>query len=160
VVIAEDCDWESDIELFIVGNYQLIRYRMLDREIENSLKTVYGVVESKKKGWFVNQNSLIYEQVKQRLNLILIFEKIEQSLLLIGDWYSAQLYKIITDEFYIDDWKNTVKSKLDSLREIQDTVTQNLTFSWSRIVDQFQFWGWLILLIGYFVLFYLDIKAL
>lgn len=133
---------------------------MLDREIENSLKTVYGVVESKKKGWFVNQNSLIYEQVKQRLNLILIFEKIEQSLLLIGDWYSAQLYKIITDEFYIDDWKNTVKSKLDSLREIQDTVTQNLTFSWSRIVDQFQFWGWLILLIGYFVLFYLDIKAL
>jgi hypothetical protein len=117
-------------------------------------------VESKKKGWFVNQNSLIYEQVKQRLNLILIFEKIEQSLLLIGDWYSAQLYKIITDEFYIDDWKNTVKSKLDSLREIQDTVTQNLTFSWSRIVDQFQFWGWLILLIGYFVLFYLDIKAL
>src|SRR5207245_8656762 len=34
VVIAEDGDYQSDIELFKIGNYQLLRYRMLDQGIE------------------------------------------------------------------------------------------------------------------------------
>ena len=32
------------------------------------------------------------------------FEKINQGLLLIGDWYTAKLYRIIYEEFYLDEW--------------------------------------------------------
>jgi hypothetical protein len=97
--------------------------------------------------------------VEQRLALMLDFEKINQGLLLIGDWYTAKLYRIIHDEFYLDEWAATIKDKLKNLESIIQVIQDNFSFSWSTFLEMVQIAGWLLLLTGYFVLFYFDIQS-
>jgi hypothetical protein len=40
IIIAPDADFQSDIELLKIGNYQLLRYRMLDQSVEASLRDI------------------------------------------------------------------------------------------------------------------------
>lgn len=148
-------DFRSDIELLKIGNYELLRYRLLDRAIERNLQKVRHELESKRRLNFFS--SVVREALEQRLALLLDFEKTEQLLLLIGDWYSAQLYRIVVDEFYIDDWKSTVKSKIEQLESITDIIHENFTISWRQTLDIVQLVGWLVLLAGYFLLFYLEV---
>jgi hypothetical protein len=154
VIIDSDEDFQSDIELMKIGNYQLLRYRLLDRAIERNLEKVSRELESKRTLSF--SSGVLRQALQQRLALLLNFEKIEQRLLLIGDWYTAELYRLIVDEFYIDEWKAAVRGKLDQLDRITEAVRENFTFSWRQFLDFVEISGWLLLLIGYFVLFILE----
>ncbi len=156
LIIAADGDFQSDIELLKIGNYQLLRYRLLDRAIERNLERVRRELKSKRRLNFLS-NAVLRDALEQRLELLLSFEKTEQLLLLIGDWYSAQLYRLIVDEFYIDEWKAAIRNKLDQLESIIGAMRENFAFSWQRFLDIVQIAGWLILLVGYFVLFFLDV---
>ena len=90
---------------------------------------------------------------------MLDYEKINQGLLLIGDWYTAKLYRIIFDEFYLDEWAAVIQSKLKNLESIIQVIQDNFSFSWSSFLEMVQIGGWLILLVGYFVLFYFEVRA-
>lgn len=156
LIIAEEGDFQSDIELLKIGNYQLLRYRLLDRTIERNLQHLRQLVTNARP-WLSGESRTLQKVVEQRLTLLLDFEKIDQSLLLIGDWYSAQVYRLIVAQFFLTDWKNVVRLKLDSLAAIDEIVRQNLAFSWRRLLDLVQLVGWLILLIGYFILFFANL---
>ncbi len=156
ILCSEQTAFREDIELLMVGNYQLLRYRMIDESIERALKRIRTALENRHKNFFSRANSSLEKVVSSQLSILLDFEKINQSLLLIGDWYSAQMYRLIVDEFYIDEWKEEVSNKLQSLSSIDETVRQNLTLSWSRLLDFIQIAGWMIILIGYFIIFFKD----
>jgi len=84
------------------------------------------------------------------------FERAEQSLLLIGDWYTAKLYESIHNELYLKDWKESVRNKLDNLENIVETIQENFALSFETLMDRLQMFGWVILLIGYIYLYFLD----
>ena len=90
---------------------------------------------------------MLRQVVEQRLALMLDFEKINQGLLLIGDWYTAKLYRIIYDEFYLDEWAGAIKGKLDNLESIIQVIQDNFSFSWSTFLEMVQIAGWLVLLL-------------
>ena len=87
---------------------------------------------------------------------MLDFERAEQSLLLIGDWYTAKLYEIIHNELYLNDWKQTVRDKLDRLENIVQTIKDNLAVSWENLLDRIQLALWIVMLVGYLYLYFLD----
>lgn len=157
VLISAEDNFDSDLDLFVIANYQLLRYRMLDALIDQRLHEAQRVINSKKKYWFT-ADKLVIDLVNTELNLLLDYDKVDQSILLIGDWYSGKLYRIITDEFYIQDWRDNVKNKLQTLTQAEQIVREKYSISWDRLLDFIQIAGWGILLIGYFVLFYLDLS--
>jgi hypothetical protein len=155
VIIAPDGDFQSDIILFKIGNYQLLRYRMLNESVETLLDHI-------KESFFINRKrprqtrGAIRRIVEHRLEVMLDFERTEQNLLLIGDWYTAKLYAVIRDEFYLEEWKNTIRGKLDNLESITQTVKENFTLSVESLWGRIEMAGWAILLIGYIYLFLAD----
>jgi hypothetical protein len=161
IVFATRGDFQSDIDLLKIGNYQLLRYRLLDQTIKRNLETVdRHLHEGARRTLFPRRPKAVLRQVvEQRLAVMLDFEKINQGLLLIGDWYTAKLYRIIYDEFYLDEWAAAIKSKLENLESIIQVIQDNFSFSWSTFLEMLQIVGWLVLLLGYFVLFYFDIQA-
>jgi hypothetical protein len=161
LIFAPQGDFQSDIDLLKIGNYQLLRYRLLDQTIERNLETVdRHLHEGARRTLFPRRPKAMLRQVlEQRLALMLDFEKINQGLLLIGDWYTAKLYRIIYDEFYLDEWAAAIKGKLENLESIIQVIQDNFSFSWSTFLEMVQIAGWLALLVGYFVLFYFDIQA-
>jgi hypothetical protein len=161
IIFAAQGDFQSDIDLMKIGNYQLLRYRLLDQTIEQNLETVdRHLHEGARRTLFPRRpKSVLRQVVEQRLALMLDFEKTNQGLLLIGDWYTAKLYRIIYDEFYLDEWAAAIKSKLENLESIIQVIQDNFSFSWSTFLEMVQIAGWLALLLGYFILFYFDIQA-
>jgi len=155
VIIAPNADFQSDIVLFKIGNYQLLRYRMLNQSIEELLDTI-------NESFFQNRSrpratrGMIRQIAEHKLEVMLNFERSEQSLLFIGDWYTTKLYEIIHDEFYLNDWKENVKAKLDNLESIVQTIKDNLAISWENLMDRIQLALWILMLFGYLYLYFLD----
>jgi len=155
VIIAPKADYRSDIALLKIGNYQLLRYRMLAQSIEEMLDKI-------NEAFFQNRRrpratrGLIRQIAEHRLEVMLGFERAEQSLLLIGDWYTAKLYESIHNELYLKDWKESVRNKLDNLENIVETIQENFALSFETLMDRLQMLGWVILLIGYIYLYFLD----
>lgn len=155
VIIAPKADFRSDIALLKIGNYQLLRYRMLDQSIEDLLDKI-------NESFFQNRRrpratrGMIRQIAEHRLEVMLDFERAEQSLLLIGDWYTAKLYETIQKEFYLNDWKQTVSGKLDNLESIVQTIKDNLAISWENLLDRIQLALWIVMLLGYLYLYFLD----
>lgn len=156
VVIAGEHDFQSEIELLKIGNYQLLRYRLLDQAIDLNLETLRRQVARSRPGWLSPRRKILKEIIEQRLTLLLDFETIDQDLLLIGDWYSSEVYRLIVDQFYLDEWKISLRNKLDTLTAIDEAIRHELAFSWERFLDFIEISGWLILLVGYFVLFFVE----
>lgn len=159
VIIASDGDFQSDILLLKIGNYQLLRYRMLDQSVDSLLDHI-------NESFFINRKrprptrGAIRRIVEHRLEVMLNFERTEQNLLLIGDWYTAKLYTTIRSEFYLEEWKNTIRGKLDNLESITQTIKENFTLSVESLWGRIEMAGWAILLIGYIYLFLADVGLL
>ena len=155
VIIAMNGDFQSDIELLKIGNYQLLRYRLLDHLVENMLDRI-------NESFFINKRrpratrGAVRKIIEHRLEVMLDFERTEQNLLLIGDWYTAKLYTAIRDEFYLEEWKNAIRDKLDNLEGIVETIQENFALSFETLMDRLQMFGWVLLLIGYLYLYALD----
>ncbi len=155
VIIAVNGDFQSDIELLKIGNYQLLRYRMLDKLVEDMLDKI-------NESFFINRRrpratrGAIRDIVQHRLEVMLDFERTEQNLLLIGDWYTAKLYNAIRTELYLEEWKNTIRGKLDNLEGIVETIQENFALSFETLMDRLQLLGWVLLLVGYLYLYLLD----
>jgi hypothetical protein len=158
IIIAPEGDFQSDLELLKIGNYQLLRYRMLDENVESSLRSIGEQFRASPHRAFRPGPSRgqIRRIVQHRLELMLDFEHTDQNLLLIGDWYTSQLYHAIQDEFYLKEWKDAVRAKLDNLEDLIQTIQENFSLSWQSLMETVQITGWLILLIGYFILFFLE----
>lgn len=154
VIIAPKADYQSDIELLKIGNYQLLRYRMLDQTIEVMLDKINERFFQKSRPR--PTRGLIRQIAEHRLEVMLDFERAEQNLLLIGDWYTAKLYEVIQNEFYLKDWKESVGTKLDNLENIVETMQENFSLSWEALMDRLQLLGWVLLLVGYLYLYILD----
>ena len=159
VIVAPDGDFQSDIVLLKIGNYQLLRYRMLDKSVERLLDNI-------NESFIVNRRrprptrGAIRSIVEHRLEVMLDFERTEQNLLLIGDWYTAKLYTVIRSEFYLEEWKNAIRGKLDNLESITQTIKENFTLSVESLWGRIEMAGWAILLIGYIYLFLADMGLL
>jgi hypothetical protein len=152
LVIAEHGDFQSEVELMKIGKYQLLRLRMLDRAIDEALAQLRAHVESVRGRFTPRGPRTLQTVVERRLELLLEFEKTDQSLLLIGDWYSARVYQLIVDNLYLDDWKAAVSTKLESLGAIDATVRESLALSWRRMLDVVSLAGWTFLMVAYIVL--------
>ena len=155
VIIAPNADYQSDIALLKIGNYQLLRYRMLDESIEQMLDKINEAFFQGKRRVRATRG-MIRQIAEHRLEVMLGFERAEQNMLLIGDWYTAKLYEAIQNEFYLKDWKESVRSKLDNLENIVQTIKDNFSLSFEGLMERLQMLGWVILLLGYIYLYLLD----
>jgi len=155
VIIAPLADYRSDIALLKIGNYQLLRYRMLDESIEQMLDKINEAFFQGRRRPRATRG-MIRQIAEHRLEVMLGFERAEQNMLLIGDWYTAKLYEAIQNEFYLKDWKESVRTKLDNLENIVQTIKDNFSVSWENLMDQVQMYLWLLLLLGYLYLYFLD----
>lgn len=155
VIIAPNADYQSDIALLKIGNYQLLRYRMLDKSVEEMLDKINETFFKNKRRPRPTRG-MIRQIAEHKLEVMLDFERTEQSLLLIGDWYTAKLYEAIQSEFYLKDWKESLRAKLDNLESIMQTIKDNLAVSWENVMDRIQLALWLFMLFGYLYLYFLD----
>jgi predicted GIY-YIG superfamily endonuclease len=156
VIIAPNEDYQSDIALLKIGNYQLLRFRMLDESIDKMLDKIQATFFENKRRPRPTRG-VIRQIAEHKLEVMLDFERAEQNLLLIGDWYTAKLYEAIQREFYLKDWKENLKNKLDNLEGIVETIKDNFSLSLESVWARVEMLAWALMLLGYLYLTFVDL---
>ncbi|MEK7147162.1 MAG: hypothetical protein AAB772_02810, partial [Patescibacteria group bacterium] len=151
------------IELLELANYQLLRYRILDRDLDNRLQKISRLIEKGTRKWFLfkaGEAAQAYREIiLARSRSVSEFNALDRAIKLIGEWYSARMYDLAIERFRLDDWRSLVKDKLESLEDVYSIIFENFSLSRRRLFDIIQLIGWFILMLGWFVLFFLELMV-
>lgn len=143
-------DVEAEIELLQLANLQLLQYRLLDADLDRRLRHVERLVQGhrERRPWQLSREIRrgLTEIIQVRSASIMEFDAIQREIKLIGDWYSARCYALIGRKFKLEDWRKSVRDKLDSLEDIYDIVAQNFRISSQTFLEAMIQIGWFTLL--------------
>jgi hypothetical protein len=92
---------------------------------------------------------VVKEIIEIRTQSILESESVERNIKLIGDWYSAKLYSLISKKFHLDSWKTEIKEKLDTLEDVYTMATEYFSVSYRAALEFLILGGWFVLLLLY-----------
>ena len=139
-------------------------YHSLDSDIDERLKHVVRLIKAAPvKSKFLFNAAEVAQVFKKamlvRSESISEFQAIDREIKLIGDWYSARLFDLLSKKFKLDEWRKAIREKLDDLEDTYSIASENFTVSWERRGHNIEMVGWYILLIGWMV-FLLNILAL
>ncbi len=151
-------DFSSNIELFEIANLQLLKSRILDYDLDERLEKTLKMMGVPKRLPIIRAREVrkvVKEIIEIRTLSILESEAVERNIKLIGDWYSAKLYSLISKKFHLDSWKAEIKEKLDTLEDIYTMATENFSVSYRATLEFVILGGWLLLLILYIGEFFL-----
>lgn len=149
-------DFESNIELFEIANLQLLKSRILDYDLDERLEKTLKLMGVSKRLPVISSGEVrkvVKEIIEIRTLSILESEAVERNIKLIGDWYSAKLYSLISKKFHLESWKTEIKEKLDTLEDIYTMATENFSVSYRATLEFIILGGWFVLLILYVVEF-------
>lgn len=159
-------DFEETIELLELANYQLLRYRILDEDLDERMRKMEKFTQSEgvKTKWWIGWSGIAAQEmtqefrgiIKVRSQSINQFEAMERDIKLIGEWYSARLFELAAKKFRLNEWREAVKEKLESLEDSYNIAAENLGMSRVRRLELIQIWGFFILQIGWLVLIVLE----
>ena len=165
----QEGDFEEDIELLTLANLQLLRHRILDRQLDSRLETVGALVDrpfrhGKLGTWsgFRNKQlvSDLMEVVKNRMLSISQLQRLDREIKLIGDWYSARFFELATNKFKLDDWRRSILGKLDLLEDVYSIISENFAISWKSRAEWVQIILFFVLQALWFFLIYLELMAM
>jgi hypothetical protein len=145
-------DFESNIELFEIANLQLLKSRMLNDDLDERLEKTLHLTKTPKRMPIIRSGEVrrvLKEVIEIRTQSILESEAVERNIKLIGDWYSAKLYSLISKKFHLDSWKAEIKEKLDTLEDVYTMATENFSVSYRATLEFIILAGWFVLLLLY-----------
>ncbi|HXY55811.1 MAG TPA: hypothetical protein VEM40_14190 [Nitrospirota bacterium] len=145
-------DFDSNIELFEIANLQLLKSRMLDDDLDERLEKTLHLTRAPKRMPIISSGEVrrvLKEIIEIRTQSILESEAVERNIKLIGDWYSAKLYSLISKKFHLDSWKAEIKEKLDTLEDVYTMATENFSVSYRATLEFIILGGWFVLLLLY-----------
>ncbi|HQU30859.1 MAG: hypothetical protein HRU72_13010 [Planctomycetia bacterium] len=155
-------DFASNIELFEIANLQLLKLRVLEYELEGRLEKAAHLLQKttlRKIPWLKSREirHSLREIIQIRTESIQEFAATERNINLIGDWYSARLFDLMTKKLHVEKWKTNINKTLDALEDIYSMIAENFSMSFSTTLEFIITFAWCILLVGYFLLFFLEI---
>ncbi len=145
-------DFASNIELFEIANLQLLKSRILDYDLDERLEKTLRLMGVSKRLPLIRSGDVrkvLREIIEIRTQSILESEAVERNIKLIGDWYSAKLYSLISRKFHLDSWKSEIKEKLDTLEDVYTMATENFSVSYRATIEFVILGGWFVLLLLY-----------
>ena len=103
-----------------------------------------------------NFSKAFKEVIALRTQSIAEFDILERDIKLIGDWYQARLYDLVSKKLKIGEWRQSIKDKLDSLEDIYSIVVEKFSVSKLHSLELIQIFLFFVLQAGWFALIILE----
>jgi len=163
-IFDPDGDVEPMIYLFQAANFQLLKYRIIDRDLDNRLELATKKIKEPSKRTFTFRHrelALAFREViKFRVQSISEFNLLNREVKLVGDWYSARLYEAISKKFRLEEWRQIIKDKLESFEDIYTIISENFSISRYQRLELVQIGFFFVLQVGWFILILLEFRVL
>ena len=152
-------DIKEDLELLTLANLQLLRYRILDHQLDGRLARMAELVHNMPVGGSLRGKDLT-QRMKETMELRMIsiseLRRLERDIKLIGNWYSARFYELAAGRFKIDEWRKNIRGKLESLEDTYSMIAENFTVSAKHRAEWAQIILFFILQVGWFFLLIVE----
>jgi hypothetical protein len=126
------------------ANAELLERRVLDQQLDAALDQAYEVLTRERPprlrlpgAWRTSSERLAQLQVDSAL----LFERVTNSVKLLGDQYLARVYRLSSQRFHLEAWDAGIQRKLQVLEDIYDKMTDRAATRRMEILE------WVIILL-------------
>lgn len=116
LMIGEEMDDVRTVLEFV--NVELVERRFLDDQLDQALDEAYGSLTSSR--WYAlrwpgTMAANLRRIAGLQVDSAILFERVTNTLKLLGDQYLARVYRTASQRFYLQSWDTSVLRKLDTL---------------------------------------------
>ncbi|MEM2974565.1 MAG: hypothetical protein QW112_03005 [Candidatus Micrarchaeia archaeon] len=115
--------WDT-LDVLEYANMELLELMAYDSILDKEMDATYDASTAKRGPLLILSpfSSAIHRLEETKLDVIQITEKVENALKLVGDQYLAKVYSAAADAFFLNEWKTSVRRKLEILDSIYSTL--------------------------------------
>lgn len=136
--IIYDPDYEDSASVLEFLNVELLEARYVDAQLDRRLLGYGPLPSSSRFGLLpfrVPYRKQIEELAELKSEFLLLNERIDNSLKLIGDLYLARLHSAAARRFYLHEWNLIIARKLEIITDLYEMLTDRVQVSQSQILE-------------------------
>lgn len=116
---TKEKEYQDYVDLIEFSLAQLLELRIYDQRLDEQLDELYNSMENKKYAQFTDfYSQMSDESGRLYMEFSDFFEKLDNSIKTVGDFYLAKVLKSADKRFGFEELKRTMSRKIDALREI------------------------------------------
>ncbi len=124
-----DTDCADTLQVIEFANVQLLEFRHIDDRLDDRLEGSYRLIRpERRRPSFLRSWNIHGEAVRQVRELEIeaasLFERVDNSLKLIGDQYLARVFELASARFHLRGWQQSIRRKLETVGDVYDLLIQ------------------------------------
>lgn len=119
-------DTSKDFEVLDVIEFALIQsleLKAYDNYLDFIIQKAYGDLGRNKTRFMLKYRNKLNDLLYVKLEITEVVDKVENSLKLVGEPFLAKIYSLTSKKFYLDTWKSSVRSKLNALENLYESLS-------------------------------------
>jgi hypothetical protein len=136
--IIYDRDYEDSANVLEFLNVELLEARYVDAQLDRRLLAYSPLPPPSRFGLLpfrVPYRKQIEELAELKAEFLLLNERVDNSLKLIGDLYLALLHTAAARRFYLHEWNLIIARKLEIINDLYEMMTDRIQVSQSQILE-------------------------
>jgi hypothetical protein len=124
-----DTECADTLQIIEFANVQLLEFRQIDDRLDDRLEAAYRLIRPQRqrpsilRRWRLHGDAV--RQIRElEIEATSLFERVDNSLKLIGDQYLARVFEVASTRFHLRGWQQSIRRKLDTVGDVYDLLTQ------------------------------------
>jgi hypothetical protein len=127
--VIADAECADTLQIIEFANVQLLEFRHIDDRLDDRLEAAYRLIRPERnRRWLPLRWRLHGDAVRQIRELEIeatsLFERVDNSLKMIGDHYLARVFEVAAGRFHLRDWQQNIRRKLETVGDVYDLLVQ------------------------------------
>jgi hypothetical protein len=136
--IIYDCDYEDTANVLELLNVELLEARYIDAKLDQRISEFHSQAQKHKQFPIPLRTPYklaVGELAELRLESSLLYERVENSLKLVGDLYLARLHRAAAQKFQLHEWDRVISRKLEIISDYYEMLTDRVHTMQSQTLE-------------------------
>jgi len=133
-----DRDYRDTVNVLELLNVELLEARYIDEQLDRRISD-YERIAPRQRGSLIPfhapHRKAVQELAALRLESLVLAEKVDNTLKLIGDLYLARVHAIAARRLYLQDWESSISRKLDIIASLYQLLTDRVRTTQSQTLE-------------------------
>jgi len=136
--IIYDRDYEDTANVLELINVELLEARYIDQQLDRKIND-YGALVRSRIEWPIPLRTpykqAIQDLAELRVESVLVNERVENALKLVGDLYLARLHSAAAGRFYLHEWDRIISRKLEIISDFYQVLNDRVHTAQSQALE-------------------------
>ena len=127
--VIADPECADTLQIIEFANVQLLEFRHIDDRLDDRLKAAYRLIRPERRRRWIPllahcMATPSARSASSKIEATSLFERVDNSLKIIGDHYLARVFEVAAARFHLRDWQQNIRRKLETIGDVYDLLVQ------------------------------------